>query len=390
MNVLFLSPHFPPQFWFFCQALRAQGVTTLGLGDVPHSSLPHPVQGALDGYLAVSSLADFVHHYDDVLRGVAYLISQHGRIDRIDSLNEFWLPLEARLREDFNVPGPRPSDLARNRSKTGMAEIFTGAGIPFPTGRRVEGPEEVRAFSLQHGFPLVLKPDIGVGAANTWRVDNAQQLEASLPQVQPGYRVERFEHGTLVSYDGLCDREGRIVFETSHVYSSGVMDIVNRGLDVFYYSRRELPPALVELGRKAVRAFGIQERFFHIEFFERPDGSLCALEINVRPPGGFTTDMMNYACDFDIYGLWAKVITGQDLSDFQYQRRYHVAHASRRHGRDYRVQSSQLRGQLGERLLLDREVPKVLSGAMGNHLYMLRSPQLPPLLEAIHLVMDPP
>lgn len=389
MNVLFLSPHFPPQFWLFCAALKAEGVTVLGLADTPWEALPGPVRGALDGYLPVYTMGDFAHRYDEVRAAVSHLVERFGRIDRIDSLNEYWLPLEARLREDFDVPGPRPAELALHRSKTGMSAVFRGAGVPFPEGQRVETAEEVRQFARSHGYPLVLKPDTGVGAARTWRVNDEAELEASLGGVTPGYRVEVFDPGKLVSFDGLCDREGRILFETSHVYSSGVMDIVNRGLDVFYWSRRALPENLVDLGRRSVAAFGVRERFFHVEFFEAEDGALRALEINLRPPGGFTTDMMNYACDFDLYALWARVLAGRDVSGFRYERRYHSAHASRRHGRSYRLPTEALPGLLGERLVIAREVPKVLSTAMGDEMYLLRSPDEAALLEAIALVMDP-
>ena len=31
----------------------------------------------------------------------------------------------------------------------------------------------------------------------------------------------------------------------------------------------------------------------------------------MRPPGGLTTDMFNYACDIDIYNAWASIIAGK-------------------------------------------------------------------------------
>jgi hypothetical protein len=390
VNVLFLSPHFPPQFWLFCAALRAEGINVLGLGDGPAHELFPPAHAALHQYVSVPAMGDYATRYDDVLRAVGYLVSRWGRIDRVESLNEYWLPLEARLREDFNIPGPRPSELARHRSKTGMAEIFQSVGVPCARGEKVESPGAIRSFASRHGFPVVLKPDVGVGAAQTWRVDTQPELEALLPKVAPNYRVEVFDPGDVVSYDGLTDREGRIVYETGHVYSSGVMDVVNRGLDIFYYSRRQLPAAMVEMGRKIVSAFALRERFFHIEFFERPQGTFRALEINLRPPGGFTTDMMNYGSDIDIYALWARVIAGRDVSGFTFERKYHVAHAARRHHRLYRVPEHELKARLGDRLVVDREIPWVLSGAMGNHMYLLRSPSEAEILDGIHLVMDPP
>jgi len=39
MNVVFLSPHYPPSYRHFCAALRARGAKVFGLGDVTHGAL---------------------------------------------------------------------------------------------------------------------------------------------------------------------------------------------------------------------------------------------------------------------------------------------------------------------------------------------------------------
>lgn len=382
VNVLFLSPNFPPQFFLFCRALQEQGITALGIGDSPPPDVGRPLAEAVSEYLYVRDM----NVYDEVLRAVGHLTWRHGKIDRIDSMNEHWLPLEARLREDFNVPGPRPGELQRHRSKTGMREIFTSAGVPCTEGERVTSGAQVRAFAVRVGYPLVFKPDVGVGAWSTFKVSSAAELDRALAQPLDGFVVERFAHGRLTSYDGLADREGRPIWETSHVYSSGVMEMVNEALDVWYYNRREIPAGLREQGLKVVRAFGLRERFFHIEFFEEPQGTFRALEINIRPPGGFTTDMMNYSADFDVYRLWARVLAGEDLSKVRIERTYHCAHASRRYHVRYRVPHAELLERVRGLLVLERPIPPALAAAMGDHMYMLRHPEEATLREAIDLV----
>lgn len=386
VNVVFLSPNFPPQFHLFCAALRARGHRALGVGDCPPNDLAPEVGRALDEYAYVPDMG----RYDDLVRALGYLTWRHGHLDRIESLNEYWLAVEARLREDFNVPGPRPAEVARHRSKTGMRELFRAAGVPCTEGERVTSPEQVRAFAARVGFPLVFKPDVGVGAAWTFRVDDARQLEETLahPFPVPNYVVERFSDGELITFDGLTDREGNIAFSLSMAYCSGIMELVNEGGDVYYYTRRELPPGLEELGRKVVRQFELKERFFHLEVFALPGGGYRALEINLRPPGGFTTDMMNYTCDFDVYGLWARALSGESLASFAYERRYFCAHAARRHGRAYRVPHDELVRRLGEGLVVVREIPPVLSVAMGNVMYLVRSPDLAWVKQAIGWVEE--
>ena len=378
MNVVFVSPHFPPQFHQFCTALKERGVTVLGLGDTPGHDVRPEVHAALSEYYFAP-----LERYDEALKAMGYFVWKHGRIDRIDSHNEHWLGVEARLREDFNVPGPRAAQVAEWRSKSGMGRLFREAGVRYPESKLVEGPDSVRAFAKRHGFPIVLKPDLGVGASRTFRADNEASLNALLREPLQGYLMQPFIAGRIVSYDGLVDAKGRILFETAHVYSHGVMDVVTKGLDVSYYNWREVPEALRELGVSTVNAFGIRERFFHVEFFELPDGGYWALEINVRPPGGFTVDMMNYSADIDLFRLWAAMLTGDPLEDFTYERLYHVAHVARRAWRPYRYSHSQLRELLGESLVGHQPVPRAFSGAMGDEMYLIRDREEGALLEAI-------
>ena len=108
MNVVFISPHFPPQFVHFVTALRERGVSVLGIGDTPYDALRQELRECIREYFFTPSLDD----HDALLRAIGYLTWRHGRIDRIESLNETWLEAEARLREDFNVPGLKPADSA--------------------------------------------------------------------------------------------------------------------------------------------------------------------------------------------------------------------------------------------------------------------------------------
>lgn len=383
MNVLFLSPHFPPNYYLFCRALRARGLNVLGIGEAPFGELRPELREALVEYVQVPQMEQ---QYDHLLRATAGLVHRHGRLDRIDSLNEHWMGVEAQLRLDFNVPGQKPTDTAVNRSKMGMKEVFVRHDIPCARGERVSSYSQVREFVELVGYPVIFKPDVGVGAARTFRVSTPRELDEALNTLPHGYVVEEYISGELVSFDGLVDRNGVVVFCIAHEFSAGIMDVVNERLPLSYYSQREIPEQLELLGRRVVTAFDVRERFFHIELFRLADGTYRALEVNLRPPGGFTVDMMNFACDIDLYSLWTQALAGDDLSRWRYERRYHVAHASRRHGRSYALDHDALVRELGGLLVAHGPVPAAFSGAIGDYFYMLRDPQLPPLKQAIALV----
>ncbi|WP_434379872.1 ATP-grasp domain-containing protein [Melittangium boletus] len=382
MNVVFISPQFPPQFFHFVSALRERGVNVLGIGDAPYDALRRELRDSMSEYFFTPNLNDV----DALQRAVGYFTWRHGRIHRIDSLNETWLEVESHLREAFNVPGLQPADIARLRSKHGMHDVFKRAGLPHPDAILVRDAAQVKAFGRQVGYPLVLKPDVGVGAARTFKVSSDAEVDEAFTTPLPGYVAQAFVRGTIVTYDGLVDGQGRIVFSTSHEYSDGIMESVLEKKDLCIWSHKQLPPALDAMGRQMVEALGLRERWFHLEFFRLADGSFVALEANLRPPGAFVTDMMNYAGDTDVYRLWARLITGDDLSGFQYVPKYHVCHIARRTGHTYRYGHSEVVARLGENLLQHRELPAVFTSALGDEMYLTRHPDLETMREAMRIV----
>ncbi len=377
MNVVFLSPSFPPNYYQFCTALKRAGANVLAVGDAPYDSLRPELKEALTEYYYEPNMVD----YDALMRAIGYLTYRHGHIDRIDSNNEFWMGEEAEIRQDFNIFGQKPADVAINRHKMGMKRVYQANNIPCAAGEMIESEEGLRAFIKKNGYPVILKPDLGVGAAATYKVNNEEELAEIMPLIPDGYMVESCLFGNLVSFDGLTDREGNIMFYTSHNFNNGIMEVVTGHTSMHYYSSREIPEALKKVGFATVKAFGIKERFFHLEFFENK-GQYFGLEVNIRTPGGFTTDMMNWACDFNVYQIWADLLVN-NVNKIEYERRYHVAHASRRYGFNYRYSHEEIIAMLGDMCITAMEVPVALSGAMGDFVYMIRHPELPVLKEAI-------
>lgn len=377
MNVLFLSPAFPPNAYRYCAALRARGVTVLGIGDEP--ALRDEARAALDEYVFVPEMAS----YATLRAAVAELIARHGPIDRLDSNGEHWLDAEGRLRDDFDVVGLRSREIRCFRSKTGMAERFAAAGVETPISIRNESPATVRRFAELHGFPLVFKPDVGSGAADTFSVDDPEALARVLAVPRPDLLVQKFVRGEIVTFDGLVDRDGTIVLAMSHVYDRGIMEVRQGLLDGYYYSLRDVPPAIEAQGRRAIAAFELRERFFHVEFFVQGDGSVVALELNLRPPGGYTTDMMGHACELDIYALWAAVIVGDPRDCSRVRPGRFVAHAGRRAAQRYAESHESLVAGLGATLLEVLPVPPAFAITMGDVAYLLAHRDESELLAAI-------
>lgn len=378
MNVVFLSPHFPPNWFRFAVALRQVGATVLGIADVNYEQLNSELRGALHDYYRVDDLGD----YDQLTRALGFFIHRHGRIDRIDSLNEHWLETEAALRTDFNIPGINSATIAAVKRKSVMKQRFIDAGLKPGRGRVCADEADVREFIAEVGLPIVAKPDVGVGASRTYKIENEAELEAYLAdKPSTDYIIEEFVRGELLTYDGLTGRDGEIVFDSTFHYSRGVMEVVNAQLDIYYWMPRAIPADVQEVGRAMARAFDLRERPFHFEIFRTPTGALVPLEVNMRPPGGWTVDMWNYSNDFDFYHQWASVLV-DGVFDAEITRPYNVLYASRRDGRPYVLTHDEVLAEFGDLIVHESRMERVLATAMGDHGYVMRSPELEPLIAA--------
>jgi len=383
MNFVFLSPHFPPHYHRFAVHLAALGANVLGLADEPYDNLQPALRESLREYYLVHNM----HSYDELLRALGYFTHRYGKLDRLDSHNEYWLETEARLRTDFNIYGIKDDTIARIKRKSLMKETFREAGVEVAAGQLAQGLEQAREFAAEVGYPLIAKPDIGVGAAKTYKIHNPRELENFFAQKPPmDYIMEEFVDGMICSFDGLADRDGQPVFYTAHEYSQGIMETVNSDGNVYYYSLREIPADLEEAGRKVLKAFGVRERFFHFEFFRRRrDGCIVALEVNMRPPGGLTTDMFNFANDIDIYYQWAHVVVHNRFTA-DYDRKYHCAYIGRKLNRAYALSIEEVLARLGDKVVHHEPISGVFSSALGDYGFLVRSPDLDFIHEAAQMV----
>jgi len=388
MNVVVFSPHFPENYTKFSVELSKKGAFVLGIADAPYDDLPADLRKALTEYYKVNDMED----YDEVMRAVAFFTHKYGKIDHLDSLNEYWLFTEARLRTDFNIPGIKNDVIDDMKYKSKMKQRFVNAGITVARGQVIADLETAKKFVEEVGFPIIAKPDSGVGAMGTFKIKDETQLVdffGNLPDVP--YIFEEYVEGNIHSFDGLTDHEGNVVFYTGHIYSEGVMEVVNLDKNAYYYSIREIPADLEEAGRKIIREFNLKGRFFHLEFFRQNDGNLIALEVNMRPPGGYTTDMFNYGSDINVYEWWADIVVDgrMDASDKparDYEKKFHVAYIGRKWRFDYAHDMEEIIAYCGTKLIFHDQMSGVFSPALGNYGFIVRDPDLEEVKKCIQYI----
>lgn len=377
MNYIFISPAYPVTCTYFCDRLNRLGVNVLGIGDVPYDTLNDQLKSALTEYYYVDTLED----YDQVYRAVAFYIHKYGRIDWLDSLNEYWLPADARLRTDFNIAaGTRAAEIDDLIKKSGMKRIFIEAGIPTARQHIVTDIDSGKAFAAKAGYPVIVKPDIGVGANGAMKIDTEEELidfYNALPS-EP-YVMEEFMSGDICTYDAVIDSHCEPLFESMCTYPP-VIDSVQNDENIHYYTADYVPPQLRELGRRAVKAFRASSRFVHFEFIRLnrdqegigKAGDFAIMEVNMRPAGGHDPDMMNFAQSTDVFSIYAEMVTADKRIQPESAERYLCAYAARKDGHAFTHSHEEIMERYGSDIVMQEEMPPIDWPSMGRYVYMAR------------------
>ena len=374
-NFVFISPNFPLTYWRFCRELRNNGMRVLGIGDSPYGDLVKELRDSLDEYYKVSSL----ENYDEVFKAVAFFTFKYGKIDWLESNNEYWLMRDAQLRTEFNITtGPKSDDMAKIKFKSAMKEYYAKAGLPTARYHLVEGLDDALEFANYVGYPVVVKPDNGVGANNTYKLKSDDDVRWFMETKDNNvYIMEEFVNGYVQTYDAIIDSQGNPLFESGNVTPLSLMDIVNEGGDSVYYLVKDLPDNIRDAGLRTVKAFGVKSRFIHLEFFILNEdqeglgkkGDILGLEVNMRPAGGYTPEMYNYSQETDVYKIWADMVAF-DYNTKSIGNHHYCAFYSRRDGKTYKMDDYEITMKYGPYLKMWGRIPEALSGAMANQMYV--------------------
>ena len=384
MDFLYISPEFPPNYAHFIARLNLLGVRVWGMGEADFYFMPESLRSALVWYVRAD-----LNSEDAVQEALEELLKQKkaagrpGPFDLVESHNEQWLSLEGMINEKYGIDGIRKRDLIRLKKKSEMKQIFKRLGMPVARGARISDHRQAVDLAAELGYPLILKPDEGVGAGGIYRIDSRRQLDDHLARIQEEYLIEEFIEADIVTYDGLTDYDGSIIFESSLIYGDGVLEYI-LGKDTFFYVSRQMPAALREAGQKLVSGFDIRRKFFHFEFF-KIGRTYLPIEINCRPPGGAILDMMNYSIDDDLYRAYAVMITGGPIK-LETEKKYYCCYIGRK-GDHYVHSHDEIVSAYGQGLV-EREInPAVFQQAMGKERYILRSPDEADMLEMADFIL---
>lgn len=324
-NVLMLAPGFPAEMPLFTRGLARVGARVIGLGDSAEATLPAMAAEALAAYVRVPSLWDEAAVVAQVRQ-----LAREVRIDRVECLWEPGMILAARLREALGVPGMTVAETIPFRDKEEMKRRLDQAGVRTPRHARAGSAEAIREAAGRIGFPLIVKPIAGAGSADTYRVDDEEELEAVIARVRhvEEVSVEEFIDGEEYTFDTICV-DGEIkYFNIAWYRPRPLIARTTEWISPQTITLRDVDAPLLAGGRRmgqaVLQALGFRTGFTHMEWYLTHQGEAVFGEIAARPPGARSVDLMNFGSDLDVYVGWAEAAVHGRFSQ-EIDRRYNSA-----------------------------------------------------------------
>ncbi|MBI4862202.1 MAG: ATP-grasp domain-containing protein [Candidatus Riflebacteria bacterium] len=230
-----------------------------------------------------------------------------GPFDLVIASGERWVLPAAQLRERLGVSGPTVEQELPFRDKLAMKRTFQRLGLAH--ARYIPWPGEVgwEEFARDVGFPLALKPRMGVGGAGFVRLASPEMvpgaLSASLDRFPEGLLLEEWMTGPECSVETFLLEGTAVLASVTEYVSYGRINLVSPTLP------DALDRQLLLANDRAIEGLGKRAGMTHLEFFLTPAGPVVS-EIAGRPPGGYLMDLIALAWGLDPWALFLDGLTG--------------------------------------------------------------------------------
>jgi formate-dependent phosphoribosylglycinamide formyltransferase (GAR transformylase) len=318
-HVTLVAPHFLENTNRYVAAFaQLEGVTLSLISADPVEALPPVLRAKVAGHYRVRDIGD-----GSQLAAAAQALGKGvGRIDRLTgALEQLQLPM-AHVREVVGIPGMRPDVARRFRDKDRMKAVLREAGVPVAKSALVYSQAALEAFIGAVGYPVIVKPQAGLGAKATQRVESPEDVRAlarlgMAPTPEHPVQVEQF----VRAREHTCETvsvHGKTVWRSGTRYFPTPLEVLEQPWQQYCVMLpREVDAPWTEfapINEAALKAlFGPRPEvtgtaLTHMEWFLREDGSMLVNEVGARPPGVQIMPLMGLAHDMDFISAWAELI----------------------------------------------------------------------------------
>ncbi|TDI37260.1 MAG: ATP-grasp domain-containing protein [Acidobacteria bacterium] len=398
MHVVLIEPCFPKNQREFARALHEVGATVTGIGERPKEALDDELRRWLTHYEQVPSVVD----EGAVSEKVRWLQSKLP-IDRLEATIEAHILPAAHVREVCAIAGTSSKTAFLCRDKPAMKQVLREGGIACAQSMGSSSRSEICDFVAGVGYPVIIKPPSGAGAAGTARADNDAELDAVLGEmgVDQGasVAVEEFIEGHEGFYDTITIN-GEVAHDfISHYYPNVLEAMRERFISPQFIATNQVDTApdyeqVREMGKKVISLLGIETSSTHMEWFFGPKG-LKFSEIGCRPPGVGAWDLYGVGNEMDLYREWAVAVTSKSTSQ-KASRAYAAGIIALRPERDGTIIGyegiASIENELGQ-WIIDYHLPRageptqpVEAGYMANAWLRMRHPNYDELRQMLNHV----
>lgn|GEM_PF-165301 len=318
-HVTLVAPHFMENTNRYVAAFaNLAGVKLSLISADPVEALPPGLREKVAGHYRVKDVGDG----SQLAKAAKALAASLGPIDRLTGvLEQLQLPM-SHAREVADIPGMRPAIARRFRDKDRMKQVLRAAGVPVAKSSLVYSQAALEAFVDAVGYPVIVKPQAGLGARSTQRIESPADLRAlarvgMVPTADSPLQAEQF----VRAREHTCETvsiHGKAVWRSGTRYFPTPLEVLEQPWQQYCVMLpREVEAPWTDfapVNEAALTAlFGPHPQvsgtaLTHMEWFLREDGSMLVNEVGARPPGVQIMPLMGLVHDMDFISAWAELI----------------------------------------------------------------------------------
>ena len=320
-HILFVAPKLLENTNRYVKAFAMlDGVKLSVVTSDPDTSVPRELRDRLAAHYRVDDASDA----KQIVAAGRKIRKAIGPIDRITgALEQLQMPM-AQARDVLEVEGMSAATARAFRDKDHMKKVLRAHRVPVAKSELVRSAAALTRFVNETGFPVILKPQAGVGASSTWRIESADDLRGLaekgwLPTSERPMQVEEF----VRAREHTCETvtvKGKPVWRSGTRYFPSPLEVLETPWVQYcvLLPREEDDPTWTKfhpINAAALDAlFGDEGKtaagtaITHMEWFLREDGTALVNEVGARPPGVLIMPLMTIANETDMIAKWAELI----------------------------------------------------------------------------------
>jgi len=316
-HVVFVAPRFLENTNRYVRAFaELEGVTLSLVSTDPEEAIPPSIRRRVAGHYRVGDALDG----EQLTQAVRAIARSVGLVERLTGvLEQLQLPM-AEVRDALGIEGLTTA-IARNfRDKDRMKEVLRARGVPVARSVLARSLADVKAFIDQVGFPVIVKPQAGLGSRATHRIEDEDDLAALLPPLpaQP-LQVEEFVRAREHTCETVTIR-GVPVWRSGTRYFPSPLEVLEtswvqycvllpREADDPTWTRfHPINDAALAALFEDQAGTAAGTALTHMEWFLREDGTALVNEVGARPPGVHIMPLMGLAHETDLFADWARLV----------------------------------------------------------------------------------